>query len=558
MKNIFTTKFVVITTAFFFVVSAFTNLSFVKADSADVEWAKSTVVGPATSYFYSVTTDTSGNVYAAGYISNTGQFSFGNDVTVSGGFSQNNAVVVKYNSSGEAQWAKSTVVAQALSYYYSVATDSSGNVYAAGFIYGTDQFDFGNGVTVSGGYGDKNILIVKYNSSGEAQWARSVATESGSSYYYSTATDSSGNVYAVGNIYGSGQFSFGNDVTASGGHSEGVNIIIAKYSSSGEAQWARSTVVGPAVSGFYSVTVGADNSVYAVGYITGAEQFSFGNDVTVSGGYSGGVNLLAIKYSSSGEAQWARSTVVGPSSSYLYSIATDISGNVYTAGYMYGNSQFSFGNDVTVSSGYNGNNILVLCYSSSGEAQWARSTVTAPNQSRINSISVTSSGDIYTAGFLIGNGQYDFGDSVTLNGGYTSTNALLINYYNEIIVPDPTPEDPPLDTTPPVFSDFYEGENGINILENQLISSNPYIIKTKPSDENGISKVEFYIDDNLICTDTTPDSLAFYSCDWDTSEYHSIVKIIAYDPSNNSSQIIRNTIVDPSLYLIELPKTGKQ
>jgi len=289
----------------------------------------------------------------------------------------------------------------------------------------------------------------------------------------------------------------------------------------------------------------------------GNSQFSFGNDVTVSSGYNGN-NILVLCYSSSGEAQWARSTVVGPSSSYLYSIATDISGNVYTAGYMYGNSQFSFGNDVTVSSGYNGNNILVLCYSSSGEAQWARSTVTAPNQSRINSISVTSSGDIYTAGFLIGNGQYDFGDSVTLNGGYTSTNALLINYYNEIIVPDPTPEDPPLDTTPPVFSDFYEGENGINILENQLISSNPYIIKTKPSDENGISKVEFYIDDNLICTDTTPDSLAFYSCDWDTSEYHSIVKIIAYDPSNNSSQIIRNTIVDPSLYLIELPKTGKQ
>ncbi len=121
-------------------------------------------------------------------------------------------------------------------------------------------------------------------------------------------------------------------------------------------------------------------------------------------------------------------------------------------------------------------------------------------------------------------------------------------------------EDPSL----PTFSDFTGGTGGINITEGQTITTNPFIIKVKPTSDEGIEKTEFYVDDHLLCTETEADSEGIYSCSWDTSKYHSIVKVIAYDTLDNTAEIIRNTTVDPSLYtettiptMTELPKTGR-
>jgi hypothetical protein len=58
------------------------------------------------------------------------------------------------------------------------SVDSEGSVYAAGFIQGSSIFNFGNSITVAGKSDYENILIVKYNSSGVAQWARTVSSVS--------------------------------------------------------------------------------------------------------------------------------------------------------------------------------------------------------------------------------------------------------------------------------------------------------------------------------------------------------------------------------------------
>ncbi len=113
------------------------------------------------------------------------------------------------------------------------------------------------------------------------------------------------------------------------------------------------------------------------------------------------------------------------------------------------------------------------------------------------------------------------------------------------------------DTTPPTFSDLPNQDTVINITEGQIISTNPFVIQVRPIDANGISKAEFYIDNNLICVDTIADANGVYDCGWNTAKYHSQVKIYAYDTSNNKSEaLIRNSTVDPKLYLTELPATG--
>lgn len=110
-----------------------------------------------------------------------------------------------------------------------------------------------------------------------------------------------------------------------------------------------------------------------------------------------------------------------------------------------------------------------------------------------------------------------------------------------------------MDTAGPTFTVLGGGETRIvNIDEGQVITTNPYQIKVLPTDSSGVVKVEFYIDGILICTDYDADADGNYTCVWDTSQYHSEVKIIAYDALGNPTTITRSTTVS----LVEVPKTG--
>ena len=71
----------------------------------------------------------------------------------------------------------------------------------------------------------------------------------------------------------------------------------------------------------------------------------------------------------------------------------------------------------------------------------------------------------------------------------------------------------------------------LNVVDGQLIAENPYVITYKPV-KDGVTKVEFYIDDILICSVTEPDADGVYSCAWDTSKYHSILTVYTYDAKN--------------------------
>jgi hypothetical protein len=69
---------------------------------------------------------------------------------------------VKYDSSGTAQWAWSVSSGSDDSGFGSVAVDGSGNVYAAGGIYGTGTYTFGTGVSAQGTGSGYNVVLVKY------------------------------------------------------------------------------------------------------------------------------------------------------------------------------------------------------------------------------------------------------------------------------------------------------------------------------------------------------------------------------------------------------------
>ena len=97
------------------------------------------------------------------------------------------------------------------------------------------------------------------------------------------------------------------------------------------------------------------------------------------------------------------------------------------------------------------------------------------------------------------------------------------------------------DTTPPTVS-ILSHSSGQTV--NEIVT---IIVTTQ--DNEGISEVEFFIDDSLVFTD----NVSPYEYDWNTTQYGNgehIVKVISYDNSDNSteSQPIL-LIVDDRVYL---------
>jgi hypothetical protein len=160
---------------------------------------------------WSLTTDTSGNVYVAG--ETTGGLD-GNTLTGTTDF-----IVTKYNSSGVKQYTRQLGVAGQITTGWSVTTDTSGNVYVAGET--TGGLD-GNALT-----GTRDFFVTKYNSSGVKQYTRQMGVAGQRTTGWSVTTDANGNVYVAGDTTGGLD---GNTLTGT------YDLFVTKYDSSGVKQ----------------------------------------------------------------------------------------------------------------------------------------------------------------------------------------------------------------------------------------------------------------------------------------------------------------------------------
>jgi hypothetical protein len=103
------------------------------------------------------------------------------------------AFIVKYNTSGVAQWA-TTIQGTSSRVGNGIATDSTG-VYVTGEYGSASLVTLNNGKTLPISVG-QDAFIVKYNTSGLAQWATTISG-TGSDVGNAIATDSTG-VYVTG------------------------------------------------------------------------------------------------------------------------------------------------------------------------------------------------------------------------------------------------------------------------------------------------------------------------------------------------------------------------
>ncbi len=314
------------------------DLLLIKFDSSGAEeWTK-TIGGTSTDVGYSVV-----QTFDGGYIV-TGT-TYGEDIS-------DDLLLVKFNSSGAAEWTK-TVGGTSTDKSYSVVQTSDGGYVATGFTYR---------------YGGEGIYVwlIKFNSSGAVEWIKTVGDTGSSDVGNSVAQTSDGGYIVTGS-------------TTNSAGAGGTDVLLVKFNSSGAVEWTK-TVGGTSADVGNSVAQTSDG-----GYIVTGQSIS----------YSGtGYDLLFVKFDSSGAEEWTK-IVGGDSSDFGRSVVQTSDGGYVVAGY-----SASYGDDT-------GYDVLLVKFNSSGAVEWTK-TVGGESGDFGRSVVQTSDGGYVVTGDT---NSYDAGGS---------------------------------------------------------------------------------------------------------------------------------------------------
>jgi hypothetical protein len=333
---------------------------------ADNSWAWATKIGPqGYDYGSAVAAYTDGSVYVTG--SFTGTATFGS-TTLTSSTGLPDMFLAKYDSNGSVLWAKNAG-ATMNAVGRSVAVLADGSVYVTGGFAGKATF----GSTTLTFVGGTDIFLVKYDSDGNAVWARRAGSEWSGEEGKSVAVLADGSAYVTGSFTGSAMFG-SKTLTAVGQASlyGGEDVFLAKYDNDGNVLWATSAG-GTGDEQGRSVAVLADGSAYVTGsFGTGQFGNSFGGDSVAFGTttlVSASYDIFLAKFDANGAVLWAKSAG-GDGDDAGNSVAILADGSAYVTGAI-ANGDALFGS--TTITAASGTDIFLAKYDGNGNVLWARS-----------------------------------------------------------------------------------------------------------------------------------------------------------------------------------------
>lgn len=273
--------------------------------------------------------DLNGNIYMRGGTTSTSGIAAGGYQT-SPGFMGLPGFVAKFNSAGQRLWATYTDGTSAL--FTQIAVDVAGNVYVTGET--AEYWDFNATVhqSVYGG-GSLDAYLIKINANGTLGWKTYYGGD-GDDYGKSCSVDANGNVYLTGyttstnNIATAGAFK---PAYTSDPDYQPYDAYLVKFSNAGTRLWG--TYIGGNNSDLAeSCSVDASGNVYIAGRTSSTNGIGYNGFKNIKASSSAVIAML-VKFNSNGQRLWG--TYYGGEEygeTGVFSVTTDIGGNVYIAG----------------------------------------------------------------------------------------------------------------------------------------------------------------------------------------------------------------------------------
>jgi hypothetical protein len=366
-------------------------------------WIKQ-IGGKADDMGWGITIDSDHNVYIAASFMDT--INLDTDTLISNGYID--ALICKFNTSGELQWAKKAGGTW-IDYAYSIACDSQNNIYVTGSISGTSVFNSTSLIS----NGSNDYFLAKYDTSGNLLWAlnNGGVTAIGDEGY-AVSVDNNDNIYICGKFSDTAYFT--TDTLISQGNGD---IFIAKYNSSGDMEWIKAAG-GNDKDVAQSIVQDDDGNTYVTGYFKGITNFD-----SISLSSSGESDIFLAKYDLSGNLKWVKKS---GGTGYDQGISIDVfkNENIYVTGFFNDNASFESYN--ITSNGLT--DVFLLCLDSMGNFNWVKHSGstgidagTSVRTDTLNNIFLTgefSSSCFFDSTSLINEGSKDF--FVTLISANTS------------------------------------------------------------------------------------------------------------------------------------------
>jgi hypothetical protein len=294
----------------------------------------------------------------------------------------NDMFIAKYSNRGTKIWGKQ-FGSSAYDTVRGLVIDEQGNIYISGYTSG----NFGG--TIVGTY---DAYVAKYDNNGNQIWISQFGLSNKSTYGFNVDLDSDGNVYLLGQTDG--------DLFAT--NTVNRDIFIVKYSNNGTKIWGKQY----SSSGYetaYNLKVDSFGNIYVTGSTSGD---LFASNI-------GGNDMFFAKYDNDGNQVWGKQ-FGDPDNDYGSAIGIDPYGYIYFGGYSY----------TLFDGGLGSFDVFVLKYNQNGDLIQTRNFGTSAAD-YIKSLAFDNLGNLYVAGNTTG-------DLFSTNAGGTDFYVRRYDFINMV------------------------------------------------------------------------------------------------------------------------------
>lgn len=268
--------------------------------------------------------------------------------------------------------------------------------------------------------GSSDIMIIKQDRKGEIVWAKSFG--GGSSDKINSIIETKDGGYLLAGEFNSSSIKIGQNTLNNSTSTSYADAILIKFNESDEVEWAKS-FGGNYSDRIFKVIQTKDGEYLLVGEFC-STNIQLGNVALTNSGYSNSAEGMIIKCNSKGEPKLAKS-VGGNSSDRINTVIETLDGGYLAAGEFF-SSSIKVGNETLKNAGSTSYaDGMLIKYNSNGEVEWSK-VLGGNSTQQIKTIAEISNGH-YVLGGNFYNTAINIDDKVLTNEGYSNAIKIKIN-----------------------------------------------------------------------------------------------------------------------------------